>query len=526
MIYSYFLHDSREPEELSFNGKEENITILRLENLSNTRSVNLENLKLLNILTIQSNITSISNFPLSLKKLAIASEAITQLPEFNDGLEHLVIENCPALTQLPQLPQSLKSLRIGNSSISTLPSGFPLEDNNLEHVDLKYMNGLETNLENFNKLLKLEEMMTRKNLDCSNIWPDQFDKHKYYLFLTQAYCDYRRNDPNFSVLNFNANPNFPTYFLIHRFVNEATQDRGDKIIPQANQFTKKIYYNPAILETLDEVASGFLEGCINQPVAGFVEIATLVDIDECQSIEEKLQKSKILLAINEVKNSLANFKDSHGNAVGQEVEVELFNALLIRVHRKLHQQNKIDQEWWQIPTRIKHEGTIATLLNEEKINELVEKIDHEILQMPLTAVANFMCETANYQDFWATQVLTKQVRDEIAQPFKDLKERYSQLDEFSPSQIQKLNQVEVRCHSQKLRTAKQVCFQKLGIEIDLELSQRPESRSTSIDSIRSQANIAESSQGIDESSTRPATTFNCIPGITYSLFSRCRRPPR
>jgi hypothetical protein len=92
--------------------------------------------------------------------------------------------------------------------------------------------------------------------------------------------------------------------------------------------------------------------------------------------------------------------------VGENVEVELVNAMLMKVHEKLLLNNNISTKWPGVPDGVAYQVTIRDHLTDDKINSIYEQVQQE-LKKPLSDVANFMCEGV-LQDFWMKQVLTKE----------------------------------------------------------------------------------------------------------------------
>jgi hypothetical protein len=91
--------------------------------------------------------------------------------------------------------------------------------------------------------------------------------------------------------------------------------------------------------------------------------------------------------------------------VGAEVEVELANAMLMKVHKKLLSNKDISEKWPGVPDGVAYEGCIGQYLTNCNIDSIYKQVKEE-LKKPLSDVAYFMC--FNLQDFWMSQVLPEE----------------------------------------------------------------------------------------------------------------------
>jgi hypothetical protein len=186
---------------------------------------------------------------------------------------------------------------------------------------------------------------------------------------------------------------------------------------------RSIKDNPKILEFIDRTSAIYLDGCVNQPVAGFTEIANLVEIAMQPDIASKLEKAKALLAIAFIKTEVSKLMSA-----GSHVEVELGNAILREVQKNLITDGSIQAPWPGIPDGIAYEGTIESYLKDKKNIERISRVVYEeVLKKPLEYVANSICE-GRLQDFWAMLTVPEQARKDMRGKLDDAEARYLELD--------------------------------------------------------------------------------------------------
>ena len=330
---------------------------------------------------------------------------LKELPNLPSGIDTLDLSGCKELTELPKLPEGLKDLNLsGCKELTELPDELP---KGLEFLNLNNCKGLKNTPALIEQLTKLEEE-NRNNPRFKLIWPDHIDRNKDVTQikrdLAEAYRSYYQNDESFK----NKEPdhsdraNYPTLALFHRFMSESVSQRGgmDKVIKSIITVVQGIKNNPQILKYIDEVSRSYLDACINQPVAGFTEVANLVNISQQKDIPSKLEAARTIGCIELIKSKIAV------SGVGAGVEVELANAMLMKVHEKLLSNKDISKEWPGVPDGVAYEGCIEQYLTNDNIYSIYKQVKKE-LKKPLSDVANSMCEHS-WQDFWMSQVLTKE----------------------------------------------------------------------------------------------------------------------
>ena len=401
-------------------------------------------------------VDKLPTIPRSVTHLALSNMLnLQELPPLHDGIKKLLITNC-AITTLPLLHNNLLELNIKDCSIVDLPDNFVQSDSQLQIADFALMKSLAPTPRNIEILEQIEKICDNNQGRCN--WPSYLNHYtksgKIKENISAAYKAYYADNPEFCHRQPQANNDYPFFLLIHRFLNETPQDRGGKlaIYSQVIKVTDKIRHNPQIFEIIDEVASIYLDACINQPVAGFSEIATLVEIDNCQTIKDKLNKSKILITLEKIKQFAKSFKIP-------EVEAELANALLIEVSKKLLNDNLITEPFLGAPIDIAFRETIQNHINQKNIAKITQIVIKDAINLPLNAVADFMNDH-HYQKFWTTQTLSKQDRDQIMQPYNQLKSRFAD-GEISSENLQA---EEIACLIKLQNKSKEKTYAALQIE--------------------------------------------------------------
>ncbi len=257
----------------------------------------------------------------NLENLRIKDDKITEFPEINHliKLKKLKLDGCASLTTLPDL-SNLKNLK-------------------------------ELNLTGCIKLVltpKLtEKLIALEGQGCSIIYPKHFQPSD----LTQQCKDrlgevtekYNRNksknEPNLE--------NITTFFS--RFLTEGISQRTkqtDSNIEKANKIAKStesfldfIEKNPQHLPWIDEVSKNYLAGCINQPVWGFFEINSLIQLVKEEKFLDKVTSAKTLFTYEGIKSIVVT------NNPGDTYQVEAGNLLLIDLHQQLLNANIIQKPW-------------------------------------------------------------------------------------------------------------------------------------------------------------------------------------
>ena len=219
-----------------------------------------------------------------------------------------------------------------------------------------------------------------------------------------------------------ANPDLPKpeaiKNLLHRYLTEGIGQRGDGVTASPKECLKEIIStttpilealtkNPNHLKWADEIAKAYLDGCINQPVAGWSEISAIMSIAQAPTVIEKIEATKHLRVLEGVTNYIATLPQDQ--KPGVEVEAESGNALFREVHKKLLAEGDIEQPWLGVPKSIAYEGMIKSWLSEARITAAYEQTK-TILAEPLEQVVDYLCERS-HKETWAEIAFPEQVAE-------------------------------------------------------------------------------------------------------------------
>jgi len=281
-------------------------------------------------------------------------------------------------------------------------------------------------------LSKLEER------GCDITYPDHFNPFKSIEDakekLEKVIADYRQSKEanpeleSISAGNPNSSDDSQDGFikqLFHRYLTEGIAHRSSantqikraaEIVASTEPFLKFVKQNPKHLPWIDEVCNSYLEGCVNQPVAGFSEINALIAIASEESLADKVFASNHLYALELIKPIVT------GNPPPAGLEVEAGNALLIEVHKQLLENKIIEKPWLAVPEKIAHAANIKSWLERDKIGEETKKLVAEISrlneknQAGFDHYADFLCER-HHNNTWGKIAFPEEIK-EIAKTYE------------------------------------------------------------------------------------------------------------
>lgn len=371
---------------------------------------------------------------------------LRSLPPLPAGITSITLKDCHSLMVLPELPPILTTLNARNCRLlATLP---PLPER-LTNLNLLGCTSLTNTAELIRQLLNLEER-NRNNSNFRLSWPEHINRFDETVLIMQslatAYRNYYRGtelgDKEPTVGDLESESNYPVLVLFHRFLTESVEQRGgiEKLTGPASGVIGCIERSPQILEFLNESARGFLAACVNQPTAGFTEISCLVAMSEQPTVEAKLDLARVLMAVNLISDKVRSLMEG----VGAGVQVELGNAILMEVHKKLLQEGVITAPWPGIPDGVAYQEFVEPFLTLENINESAEQVKKDVLAAPMSQVANHVCDHPALQDIWAYFVVTKEERAEAGKECAELKQRMAEAEEVTEELAQELKDAELR----------------------------------------------------------------------------------
>ena len=322
------------------------------------------------------------------------------LPELPKGLARLSLSGCENLEVLPKLPEALNSLDLsGCYNLEALPK-LPEA---LIFLDLSGCSKIEYKEETINRIKKLEEK------GCIVTYPEQFDPdfRKTSENLEKAIKSYQEI-PSYQEM---PKPTFVRELLWHYLTREVPHRGGlADLIESTKPFLELVSKEPKNLKWADQIASLYLEGCVNQPVIGWSEISACVSIAEAPTTIEKIEASKHLATTILIKSFICDLKENQKPA--QDYEAEFANALLREVYKKLHDEKKIDTKkpWYAMPENIVYEHYIENFLTAKLVDKACKKINEHIFSNE--KLANILIN--NYSENWGQIAFPqelKQIKD-------------------------------------------------------------------------------------------------------------------
>lgn len=137
--------------------------------------------------------------------------------------------------------------------------------------------------------------------------------------------------------------------LLERFLTEGIDQRIDaegnlktkaeKIAKSTEPFLDFIENNPQHLPWINEASKPYIDACINQPVWGFFEINSLIQLVKEEKFLDKVTSAKTLFTYEGIKSIVVT------NNPGDTYQVEAGNLLLIDLHQQLLNANIIQKPW-------------------------------------------------------------------------------------------------------------------------------------------------------------------------------------
>ncbi|MCE3233042.1 MAG: protein npr1, 1 [Rickettsiaceae bacterium] len=309
--------------------------------------------------------------------------SLTKLPDNLNVINNLDLKDCTGIVKLSDNLNVMGKLNLsGCTKLTSLPDNLQAR----ERLDLSNCTGLIPTPELIAKLESLE----RTNHNTVVIWPKHF-KRGEAIDLAKERLE--AVITNYEKTTEGGAPS--TSDLFHRFLSEGLgqRDGAAAVAEGVDSFLQFIEKDSKHLKWIEPIASGFLEGCVNQPVAGFSEISAWVAIAEKQNTAAKLEAARQLIALEAIKDFVANCDPKPG----QEVEVEAGNALLREVHKNLVKSGM--KPWPGVPGSVTYEVTIKSWLTDENIVEATKRAATSNGK-PLADVADYLLSV--HGDTWAT----------------------------------------------------------------------------------------------------------------------------
>ena len=243
--------------------------------------------------------------------------------------------------------------------------------------------------------------------------------------------------------------------LLDRFLTEKIDQRGEsqqetiektleKIATSTKPVLEAFVQKPNHLKWADEIVKAYaLDGCVNQPVAGWLEISAWLPIAQAPETTDKIEASKHLRVLEKMNNYVINklakeaklrraAAEEEVNSTMAEVEIEAGNALFRQVHKKLLLNKDISKPWLGVPNSIAYEATITPWLTEEKIEEAYNEAKETLRQDP-KEVASYLARS-HHSGTWGLVAFPKEL-EEIDKKYVEKMELLSGDDEAQISLV-------------------------------------------------------------------------------------------
>ena len=185
--------------------------------------------------------------------------------------------------------------------------------------------------------------------------------------------------------------------LLFRFLTQNAEERGgiEIILSPVSPVLEAFTQNPNHLKWAEKIAGEYLDGCVNQPVAGWSEICAVTSIAQAPKIIDKIEAAKHLMALEAIKDFISKLPADQ--KPGEAVEVEAGNSLLMRIHERLLTDNLIAEPWQGVPEIIAYQDTVKSWLTPERFAKSYRAVRDSLQDSGW--VANLLCEGL-HKDTW------------------------------------------------------------------------------------------------------------------------------
>ena len=355
-----------------------------------------------------------AKLPAGIKKLHLhGCSSLTALPALPAGIKELDLHGCSSLTSLPALPAGITELYLsGCSSLTSLPENMPAGITELYLSGCSSLTSLPENL---------PAGITKLDLrGCTNLQPTpellrqlnaiEINHHDVEIFRPQHWRAVgmvaQNNDGNTS-----SGPTQEQAIKLDELKNrleEIVKDMSPKPATFQDIFhkftTQNIHYDRDVNEVIktadlvvflleedsshakwvNKMAEHYTQGCVNQPVQCFIEIAGFAGVCQKESTRDKMEASKQILARMAIIGFIATLNPEECPERG--VEVEFANALMRGVNKKLLEDGVIKESWPGVPNKIAYERAVeakARLV----VDRTYEYVKKEVLDLTHKEIA-------------------------------------------------------------------------------------------------------------------------------------------
>ncbi len=292
--------------------------------------------------TNQTTLKIVDNLPHSLTRLSLAGcSEIIKLDSFPPDLEALDLFGCTNLSSLSLTSLAQKSpTKLGILNLS-----------NCEKIE-------------FTEELKRDLQVLERN-GCKVIYPKD-NRNIAEAGLKLARIANMENKS--AVIN--------TRLLLSRYFTELVEERDRQGLLAENLLTvlNILETNPQHFSWVEEIATIFVgDGCINQPVAGFFEIATWLIASSYEDHQKKIEALTPLMVMSAIIYFIkSELQKDQEEKLSPSYEVEVGMLMLKAVHNRILDEGKIKSPWFAIPQKIAYENRdeVQKFLNTENLDKV------------------------------------------------------------------------------------------------------------------------------------------------------------
>jgi hypothetical protein len=270
------------------------------------------------------------------------------------------------LKYLEDLPKSVKTISLAGCSAAQDIGGLTPD---IETIDLAGCLSLKKlpDLSQFKKL-KFLNLTRCKSLEITEEFLQTLqDLESQGCKITYPNDEEKIKEAKSAIEKIDAKKLSSTKKLLTAYLTENLDDREKEVHLAENINLFLGLLKPEHYEWVENIASIFVEeGCINQPVAGFFEIISWLEVASKTTDEEKLKALDPLI----INASLLGFSRSQEfinnyGKVGKETEAEFINILLGKVCREIFTETT--QSPHGVPQKVAYEGSVDSLFKNEHL---------------------------------------------------------------------------------------------------------------------------------------------------------------
>ncbi|MFT6077276.1 MAG: hypothetical protein ACJAW3_001403 [Lentimonas sp.] len=245
------------------------------------------------------------------------------------------------------------------------------------------------------ELIEQLEILEIKGVDFGDFvlyWPIHFGRNERVTTAKKRLNElaFNRKIPDGETPN-NKAPN--TILMLNRYMDELSKYYKfnkdyrdvDEIANEVEILLDMVASNPSHLGWIEEMATTYTSGCVNQPVTGFAMIGAWVKIAQETNVMKKIAAAKQLMVMDVIANFVGYLN------IPNSIEAEAFNILFREVHKHLLKNRKITDSWLGVQKQIHSEEVVKKICNKKIIRQACAQAD-KMMRTPPRGVKDFLFE--------------------------------------------------------------------------------------------------------------------------------------